>query len=158
MNAHAKFDASQAQELGAGCPAEAIGQRLQKLEEQYRANDEATLSAAERDRFAHQLTAIELIDLGDSISSELDWVIAQSIRGIFVQFQQLAQLTREALEGDDTARAQRSVNRLTNVIGAALIDLADIQPSELGRSGRWVFDGTFAKVLEAQTGARLKAE
>jgi DNA repair ATPase RecN len=152
MNARVIINHAATQQLAAPCPAEEIGHRIQQLEEQLAADDQAEGAdveplSTERLRKREQ----QLLDLSRRYEADLEWVSATTVRGVFVQLQQLRSLADDLEDldaGPERDRIRRSFNRLVTRAGDALIDIGEIGASELGRHARWRSGAAVAKPID----------
>lgn len=159
MNARVKIDPAGVRENSTGCPAEAIGRRIEKMEVAYSVNDRAGVGAdavQEADCNARELA---LLDLGRKLGADLEWVKAETVRGAFVQLMQLqdvhGDLDNAEPHGPDYQRLLRSRDRLMALIGATLVDLGEIGPEDFGRRFRWRCGSVTREILRDQVAIDL---
>jgi hypothetical protein len=130
------------------CTAASIGQKIAMAEEHLRCWE--NLSG----RVEGQIDQEEehLVALLDCLGRQLEWVQALTLRGMFVQLQQLRQLilkSREVVGEQESFETSLRMQRLATLLGVSLREAAEIGPTEYGQQTLWPHDRAFLGVADS---------
>jgi hypothetical protein len=134
------------------CPAQALGREMDKLRDEIRVREERSHT----DGAAwNRLLVAQIDDRIAHLSTQLQWVKATTLEGLYVQLAQLRVMHQIGDAEDD--QGQRGMERLFELMTATLQDLAGVRPHSLGSQCAWDA-ADFGDVLQRYTGQAVARE